>query len=59
MKTYTPELDPAVLDRLRDYALLFADEFPHARPALWASVYRQGLLIDGGREKGSGVITSR
>jgi SRSO17 transposase len=50
MKTYTPELDPAVLDRLRDYALLFADEFPHARPALWASVYRQGLLIDGERK---------
>jgi SRSO17 transposase len=50
MKTYTPELDPAVLDRLRDYALLFADEFPHARPALWASVYLQGLLLDGDRK---------
>jgi SRSO17 transposase len=50
MKTYTPELDPAVLDRLRDYALLFTDEFPHARPALWASVYLQGLLIDGDRK---------
>src|SRR5205823_1821708 len=50
MKTYTPELDPAVLDRLRDYALLFADDFPHARPALWASVYLQGLLIDGERK---------
>jgi SRSO17 transposase len=50
MKTYTPELDPAVLSRLRDYATLFADEFPHARPALWASVYLQGLLIDGARK---------
>ena len=50
MKTYTPELDPAVLDRLRDYALLFADDFPHARPALWAPVYLQGLLIDGERK---------
>src|SRR5215210_3485109 len=50
MKTYTPELDPAVLGRLRDYATLFADEFPHARPALWASVYLQGLLIDGERK---------
>ena len=50
MKTYTPELDPAALDRLRDYALLFADDFPHARPALWASVYLHGLLIDGERK---------
>jgi SRSO17 transposase len=50
MKTYTPELDPAVLDRFRDYALLFADDFPHARPAQWASVYLQGLLLDGERK---------
>jgi SRSO17 transposase len=50
MKTYTPELTPAVLDRLRDYATLFADEFPHARPALWAGVYLQGLLLDGERK---------
>ena len=50
MKTYTPELDAAVLDRLRDYALRFADAFPHARPALWASVYLQGLLLDGERK---------
>jgi SRSO17 transposase len=50
MKTYTPALDPAVLDRLRDYALLFADDFPHAKPAQWASVYLQGLLLDGERK---------
>jgi SRSO17 transposase len=50
MKTYTPELDPVVLDRLRDYAALFADEFPQARPALWAGVYLQGLLLDGERK---------
>src|SRR5436190_127472 len=50
MKTYTPELDPAVLDRLRDYAALFADDFPQAKPARWASVYLQGLLLDGERK---------
>jgi SRSO17 transposase len=50
MKTYTPEIDPAVLGRLRDYAALFADDFPQARPALWAGVYLQGLLIDGERK---------
>src|SRR5947209_3815376 len=50
MKTYTPELDPAVLGRLRDYALQFADDFPQARPAQWASVYLQGLLLDGERK---------
>jgi SRSO17 transposase len=50
MKTYTPDLDPAVLGRLRDYAALFADDFPQAKPALWASVYLQGLLLDGERK---------
>jgi SRSO17 transposase len=50
MKTYTPELDSAALDRLRDYALRFADAFPHAKPAQWASVYLQGLLLDGERK---------
>jgi SRSO17 transposase len=50
MKTYTPELDPAVLGRLRDYAALFADDFPQAKPARWASVYLQGLLLDGERK---------
>ncbi len=50
MKTYTPELDHAALDRLRDYAGLFADDFPQAKPARWAGVYLQGLLLDGERK---------
>src|SRR5947209_3190568 len=50
MKTYTPDLDPAVLDRLRDYAARFADDFPQAKPARWAGVYLQGLLLDGQRK---------
>src|SRR5438270_4882559 len=50
MKTYTPNLDPAVLGRLRDYAALFADDFPQAQPARWAGVYLQGLLLDGERK---------
>jgi len=50
MKTYTPELDPVVLDRLRDYAALFAEDFPQAKPARWAGVYLQGLLLDGERK---------
>src|SRR5581483_12362412 len=50
MKTYTPELDPAILDRLRDYATLFAEDFPQAKPAAWAGVYLQGLLLDGERK---------
>src|SRR5829696_6665237 len=60
MKTYTPELGPAVLDRLNDYAALFADDFPQAKPARWAGVYLQGLLLDGERksiEPLSGRIT--
>src|SRR5215813_1114764 len=50
MKTYTPELTPAVLDRLRDYASFFAEDFPQAKPALWAGVYLQSLLLDGERK---------
>src|SRR5215207_1873802 len=50
MKTYTPPLDGAALDRLRDYATLFADDFPQAKPARWAGVYLQGLLLDGERK---------
>src|SRR3954449_11769020 len=50
MKTYTPELDPAVLGRLRDYAALFAPDFPQSKPARWAGVYLRGLLLDGERK---------
>src|SRR4051794_5689178 len=50
MKTYTPELSPSALGRLAEYASTFAPEFPQARPALWAGVYLQGLLIDGERK---------
>src|SRR3954471_24768682 len=50
MKTFTPELSPSVLGRLAEYAETFAPEFPQARPALWAGVYLQGLLIDGERK---------
>src|SRR5215213_11793999 len=50
MKTYTPALDPAALDRLRDYAAVFTADFPQAKPARWAGVYLQGLLTDGDRK---------
>ena len=50
MKTYPPVLDPAVLDRLRDYAARFADDFPQAKPARWAGVSLHGLLTDGDRK---------
>jgi SRSO17 transposase len=50
MKTYTPTLDAAVLDRLREYAALFAEDFPQSKPARWAGVYLQGLLLDGERK---------
>ena len=50
MKTFTPTLDAAVLERLRGYANLFAADFPHSKPAFWAGVYLQGLLLDGERK---------
>src|SRR5436190_22747329 len=50
MKTFTPDLDPAVLERLRQYAAHFAPDFPQSKPARWAGVYIQGLLADGERK---------
>jgi SRSO17 transposase len=50
MKTFTPQLDPAVLARLRAYAAHFAPEFPQSKPARWAGVYLHGLLADGERK---------
>ena len=50
MKTYTPELSPEVLGRLADYAASFAPDFRRPRPASWAGVYLQGLLLDGERK---------
>jgi SRSO17 transposase len=50
MKTFTPQLDPAVLERLREYATRFAPDFPQSKPARWAGVYLQGLLLDGERK---------
>src|SRR6187549_3175856 len=50
MKTFTPKLDPAALERLRQYAAHFAADFPQSKPARWAGVYLQGLLLDGERK---------
>src|SRR5215470_1706944 len=50
MKTFTPQLGPAVLERLRVYATHFAPDFPQSKPARWAGVYLQGLLADGERK---------
>jgi SRSO17 transposase len=50
MQTYTPELAPAVLQRLTGYAALFAEDFPQSKPARWTGVYLQGLLLDGERK---------
>ena len=50
MKTFTPKLDPAVLERLRQYAARFASDFPQSKPARRAGVYLHGLLTDGERK---------
>lgn len=47
MKTFAPDLDPAVLERLREYAARFAPDFPQSKPARWAGIDIQGLLLDG------------
>src|ERR1700735_2541456 len=50
MKTYTPTLDSAVLDRLRNYANLFADDFPQSKPARGGGVSIQRLMRAGKRK---------
>ncbi len=49
-KTYTPELAPEVLGRLRDYAGHFRDLYRHAPQFAWGGVYLRGLLEDGERK---------
>jgi SRSO17 transposase len=49
-RTYTPELDPDVLDRLGDYAADFRDDFNRPRQAAWCGVYLRGLLTDADRK---------
>jgi SRSO17 transposase len=49
-KTYTPELTPEVLGRLRDYAHQFDDLFHHKAQSAWSGVYLRGLLQDGDRK---------
>jgi SRSO17 transposase len=49
-KTYTPELTPEVLVRLRDYADQFRDLFGYSTRSSWSGVYLRGLLQDGDRK---------
>jgi SRSO17 transposase len=49
-RTYTPELAPEVLDRLKGYADRFRDDFNRPRQAQYSGVYLQGLILDGERK---------
>ena len=49
-RTYTPELNPDVLDRLVVYAANFRDDFNRPRQAQWCGVYLRGLIQDGDRK---------
>src|SRR4051812_30302955 len=49
-KTFTPDLDPATLDRLGAYAEQFRDLFNRPRQADWCGVYLRGLIQDGDRK---------
>src|SRR5947209_18938736 len=49
-KTYTPELAPEVLLRLRDYAERFQDLYRYPTQFAWSGVYLRGLLEDGERK---------
>ena len=49
-RTYTPALNPDVLDRLAAYAASFRDDFNRPRQAQWCGVYLRGLIQDGDRK---------
>src|SRR5674476_224772 len=49
-RTYTPELAPEVLERLKAYADRFRDDFNRPRQAQYSGVYLQGLILDGDRK---------
>src|SRR6059036_3079894 len=49
-RTYTPELNPDVLDRLAEYAGLFREDFNRPLQAAWCGVYLRGLITDGDRK---------
>ena len=49
-RTYTPDLNPDVLDRLAAFAANFRDDFSRPRQAQWCGVYLHGLLQDGDRK---------
>src|SRR3954462_14252569 len=49
-RTYTPDLNPDVLDRLASYAASFGDDFNRPRQAAWCGVYLRGLIQDGDRK---------
>ena len=49
-RTYTPNLNPDVLDRLAAYAASFRDDFNRPRQAAWCGVYLRGLIQDGDRK---------
>ena len=49
-RTYTPELNPDVLDRLAAYAASFRGDFNRPRQAAWCGVYLRGLITDGERK---------
>lgn len=49
-RTYTPAEDPAVLQRLAEYAASFTADFTRKEQARWTQVYLAGLLQDGDRK---------
>jgi SRSO17 transposase len=49
-RTYTPELTPEVLTRLRAYAERFQDLYRYPTQFAWSGVYLRGLLQDGERK---------
>ena len=49
-RTFTPRLEPAVLERLEAYAERFRPHFNHPRQALWSEVYLRGLVQEGERK---------
>src|SRR4051794_27995081 len=57
-RTYTPELAPEVLERLKAYPDRFRDDFNRPRPAQYSCAYLQGPLLHG-EPKRNGPLSRR
>ena len=56
MRTFTPELNPAILERLTAYAALFDSDYRRRDQARWTEAFLLGLVSDGDRKSVEALV---